>query len=82
MDKLYTTDEVAEYLHVHPKTVQREAKRGVFGDVLHAGKRYLFSEANIQQYVKAHTTPAYNPRIIPIRQSGRAHHGVDVMAKI
>ena len=57
--RLYTVEEVAEHLHCAIRTIRKEAREG---NISHhtIGKRYLFSPADISEYIKSKHFKARN----------------------
>src|SRR4029079_7914840 len=45
-----TEEQAAEYLHLHPNTVQARAKRGMIPGASKPGKRWVFPEEGLRQY--------------------------------
>jgi len=41
----------AQYLHLHPNTVQDRAKRGIIPGAAKPGKRWVFLEEGLKQYL-------------------------------
>lgn len=50
MEKLYTTEEVMEMLHVSRRTLYRYIQSGALNTVK-VGKRHLISESNIKAFL-------------------------------
>ena len=54
---LYTVDEVAERLHVHPQTVRVWIRRGELGHV-RVGRKVRVADDQLATFIDAHRTDA------------------------
>ena len=43
--------EAAQFLHLHPSTVQERAKRGLIPGAAKPGKRWVFLEEGLREYI-------------------------------
>ena len=61
-----TLKEAAEFLKLHPNTVQERAKRGMIPGAAKPGKRWVFLEDGLREYILS---------ISPCRSTVLARHG-------
>jgi excisionase family DNA binding protein len=55
--KLYSIEEVAAHLKVHPKTVEIRIRRGELGS-MSIGRRVMIRADQLQAFIDAHTVDA------------------------
>lgn len=67
----YTTEQVAEKLSISCYTVRCLAHAGYFGNVFHPGKRWIFTDDNIEEYLR---TPPKEKMTKPEPQRKREVH--------
>lgn len=60
--RLYTVDEAADFLQIHPKTLRRKIREGEIQST-RVGKRYRFTEAQLRDYLGEGVQLPTPPRI-------------------